>query len=170
MEASEYSASLKWDLFLQYLSLIYVQGNMQLQEKTYLRLQNTYWCLIAGEVIQEKLFKIKDSIFKLLWALDNLNICWIKYNWKQMLSRDWTFVHLSFWFLVKMQLYFLIFQVVFFLLLLFFFPHHFQSALQNPTHSYKPKVDSTKSWLLNNDLALIKHFKKSFQNFSVSTS
>lgn len=47
----------------------------KLQEKTYLRLQNTYWCLIAGEVIQEKLFKIKDSIFKLLRVLDNLNIC-----------------------------------------------------------------------------------------------
>jgi len=54
MEVPECSAWLKWDFFLQYLSLIYVQGKMQLQEKTCLRLQNTYSCLIAGEIIQEK--------------------------------------------------------------------------------------------------------------------
>lgn len=30
MEVSEYSAQLKWDFFLQYLLLIYVQGKVQL--------------------------------------------------------------------------------------------------------------------------------------------
>lgn len=54
MEVPECSAWLKWDFFLQFLSLIYVQGKMQLQEKTCLRLPNTYWWLIAGELIQEK--------------------------------------------------------------------------------------------------------------------
>lgn len=90
-----------------------------------------------------------------------------------MLSRDWNFVHLSFQVLVKMQLY--LFNIsssfLFAAAAAFFFSHHFQSAFQNPTHSYKPKVDSTKSWLLNNDLALIKlKKKKSSQGFFVSTS